>query len=440
MIRPNLRCLVAALVCLIFPSAAVHAQYAPHGAPGHPHLLQLPQSSYQAPIVDHYIQGDPNAWDGDQPIEKFLGNVVSHSWLRVEFLMWNYRRPGDGIIGAPVNGLEQGVYPNQIEGITAPVNLNDNPVYPAAQFGQTLFPTLASLENQDIPGVRGTWGIDLNGAELELSFFGMGQSSDEFFQDIAGPRQRLALQDPAIDPALGTTTQPNYAIPLLNNGVIPSVADGTFGTIGPLSALAFTNTLNIEMESQLWGTELALLTAKRIPGGVGPSWQWLGGFRYVNLDETFSISGTSLVGPPSHIKSSTLNNLYGPEFGGRAAFTSRWVTFSATPRVTFGLNDRTSTVVSNVLGVAGPRISDRTVEFGTITQLNLATEFHFSPAFSMFGGYDFMWMTGVTRPYENIVYNSVTNVAGDVVPEIGQHTNITNFMAHGFTIGAVFRY
>lgn len=439
MIRPNLRSFVAAMACLMSTSAAVHAQYAPNGAVGHTPLIQLPQSTYQAPIVDHYIQGDPNLWDDEQPIEKFVGDVASRSWLRLEFLMWSYRRPGDGIVGAPVDGLERGVQSDQIEGINVPIDFEDE-LDQANPVGQTLFPTLATVGNEDIPGMRGTLGVALNGAELELSFFGMQQSSDSFFRDIDGPRQQIALQDPNVDPALGTNTNPNFAIPLLNSFQVTDVADNAFGTVGPLNALVFTDALNITMESQIWGSEISLLTDRRIPGGEGPSWQWLGGFRYVNLDETFSIGGTRITGASSFIKSSTINNVYGPEIGGRAAFTTRWITLSATPRVMFGVNDHSSSLAANVLAAGPSRATDRSVDFGTITQLNLATEVHFSSAFSVYGGYDFMWMPSVTRPFENVIYNSTTDINGAAIPDIRQHTNLTNFIAQGFSVGACFRY
>ena len=135
-----------------------------------------------------------------------------------------------------------------------------------------------------------------------------------------------------------------------------------------------------------------------------------------------------------------MNNVYGPEFGGRAALTTKWITLSATPRVLFGVNDHSSNVSSNILAAIPGRATDRSVDFGTVTQLNLATEFHFSSAFSIYGGYDFMWMPSVTRPFENVVYNSTIDINGAAIADIRQHTNLTTFMAQGFSVGACFRY
>ncbi len=428
MIRPNLCQLVAASVCLVLSSSAAFAQYAPYGDSGHAPLFQRPQSTYQAPIIDHYIGGgDQPLWDEQQPIEKFFSNVVSRSWLRMEFLMWNYSTPSDSIIGAPVSGLQQQDLPSEVEGITVPVGLIDN-LNGGADVGQTLFPTYTPFGPVDTPGIRGTFGVNLGGAEMELSFFGLEQSNSEFIRNnISSARTRIGL-----DASQGTNQHPNYAIPLLTNG--------TPGTVAALNALVFTESMALESQTQLWGSEISFLTPRDAPGGAGLSWQWLGGFRYASLDEEFRIRGNSVGSAATTVRSTTVNNIYGPEFGGRVALSSKYVTFSATPRVTLGLNDHTTGVSSDILSAGGQKFGSRTIEFGTITQLNLATEIHFNTHFSIYGGYDFMWLPRVTRPYENIVYNSTTNAAGALVADIREHTNYVNFVAQGLSVGAVFRY
>jgi Putative beta barrel porin-7 (BBP7) len=70
----------------------------------------------------------------------------------------------------------------------------------------------------------------------------------------------------------------------------------------------------------------------------------------------------------------------------------------------------------------------------------LNAEVHMSESFSVYGGYDFMWLTGVTRPQDNIVYDSTPAVGGGFTPNIRQAPHLDDFMANGFTFGAIFKY
>jgi hypothetical protein len=289
---------------------------------------------------------------------------------------------------------------------------------------------------------------------MELSFFGTGQKTAvRDFGDLAAPRIGRSQLDPTIDPELGLSQvpllpgkmpfAPNYAVPLTTNGVVQDIAGA--------NALVFNDTLTMSMGSQVWGAEMAFLTSRNAPGGAGPSWQWLGGFRYLNLDERFNLTGTygdydnvSAIVPNrfTSITSSTINNIYGPEFGGRLALTSKYMSLSATPRVMFGLNDYQSTVNSSPNSLASVVTQNDSIDFSTASQLNLLAEFNLSPHFSVFGGYDFLCITSVTRPQDNIEWDSTTAALGGVAtPNIHERTIMDDFFfAQGFSFGGVFRY
>lgn len=428
MIRPNLRSFAAAVACLTLAPVAASAQEGFYGGPGDPSAHRLPRSSYQAPIQDHYIRGNTEVWDENRPIESFLGNVADRSWIRLEFLMWNNNGDHDHI-GAPVSGLQANSR-GELQGYTVPVPLVDNLNGGTVDTGDALFPNATMLGTKDIPGVRGTWGLDLNGADMEMSFFGMGQSSSSMVDnDISAARVFVGLTTP---PEFGTSLFPNTAVPLLTDGNVSPVAD--------VNALIFSESFSQNLETQMWGSEIVFLTDSNAPGGAGASFQWLGGFRYVNVDESYGFVGKAVNIAASSVNSSTINNFYGPELGARLALSSKYMTFSATPRVMFGLNDNSSSVSSVIQGVNGTTHDSRNVDFGTITQINLAAEVHLSPAFSVFGGYDFMVLTGITKPFDNIYYNSVTDSLGDRTADIGQRVELQNLVVNGFSIGAVFRY
>lgn len=433
MIRPNLRFFAAAVACLTFAPSITSAQY---GDPGpsmypSPSMYQAQGPEYAAPIQDYYLRDRRNLWDENRPIERFVGNVAKNSWLRLEFLMWNFQgNYGDGEfgwIGSSVTGLQRNTR-GELQGDTVTFPLLDN-LNGGTDVGEALFPYASALENNDIPAIRGTWGVELNGAELELSFFGTEQSSAQTgFLDLSTPRTNVGL-----DPILGTTSFPNLAVPLQTDGQ-PSTTDA-------LNAFVYTESFSARTQTQMWGTEAIVLSERTSPGGLGPSWQWLGGFRYVNFDDLFGFSGTSVgVAGATSVTSTAINNFYGPEVGGRFALTSSWITLSATPRVMFGLNDNTSKVGSVYQGTNGTFYDSRKVDFGTVTQVNLAAEIHVNTQFSVFAGYDFMVLTGVSRSYENILYNSATDGAGNVVPDVRQSVDLQNMLVNGFSFGATFRY
>ena len=448
--RPNLLSLAATAVLLSIASSEALAQYPPQYAgpqycppqqQGHPSLFQMPQNQYQAPVVDHYVEQAPGLWDENRPIEHFLHEVTSRSWLRLEFMQWSLQGPSGGTIGAPVSGLQFVVPNNSIEGIDVPILVNDN-LNGGNTAGFTLFPQSNGLDLIDTPGIRGTLGVAMNGGDLELSFFGFEQqSSVTAFNDIDGPRQIIAARPPVggvgvvIDPALGTTTNPNYAIPLLTDGTVTDVAG--------LNSLIFDKSLQATLSSQMWGSELTFLTDRYVPG-EGFGFQWLGGLRYTNLDESYNIQGIydggAAADRTTNISSAVNSNYYGPEAGARFSVNTRWFTLSATPRIMMGLNDYTATVSANAIGTGLTTFESSKVNFGTVTQLNLAAEVHLNTKFSVYGGYDFMWLTQVSRPDQNIYYNSISAGAAGFTPDIRQNVQYSNFAANGFSLGAVFRY
>ncbi|MFN9720294.1 MAG: BBP7 family outer membrane beta-barrel protein [Planctomycetota bacterium] len=432
MIRPNLRSLVAAFAVLTGAAPAAVAQYAPHQP-----LIQLPQSHYQAPIVDHYSEANGPLWQSEQPIEHFVEEVASRSAIRLEFMMFNLGAPPNAVIGAPVSNLGVGATPDRIDGITVPFDVNDN-LNGGNPTGLGLFPLTNAMDSGDTPGIRGTWLLDLEEAEMELSFFGFEQAGASLvYPDIDGPRDILAGIDPTIDPALGTTTLPNYVLPLLTDGAVADAAG--------FNSLIYNDSFEAYSETQMWGSELTFLSRRKLAGGVGFGLQYLGGFRYTNLDENFRFRGSfdgrgAFADYTSFVSATTQNNLYGPELGLRWSLNSKYLTLSATPRVMLGINDYMAHLSSDPLGTGTTVFKSDQVEFATMTQLGLNAEVHLSEGFSVYGGYDFMWLTGVTRPSDNIVYDSTTAVGGGFTPDIHQSVKLNDFMANGFTFGAVFRY
>jgi hypothetical protein len=298
--------------------------------------------------------------------------------------------------------------------------------------GVGVFPEMDNLDVSDTSGVRGIWGLDLSMADLEVEFFGTQKKSVGYdINNIAGYR-------PAGFESTGTVERPNIVIPLLTNGTSTNADSANY--------LIFDDSFSTRLTSQMWGSEISLLSKSYVPG-AGGSWQWLGGFRYLNYRESFDFRGTFNNGgiaadTVTQVHSTTNNNMYGPEAGFRAGVNNRWFSLSATPRVAFTLNDYTGiTNVASLSGNAAPTGgSGGAVEFTPIVQVSFTGEIHLSPSFSIFGGYDLMWIYRMTRPYDNLVFDSSPGAGGSPVPNIRQQIDLESMYTRGLSFGAVFRY
>lgn len=425
MLSPNLfRCLT---FFLLATTSCVTALAGPPGywqAPG----VHIPRSNYQAPIIDYYGGNRPKLWDDQQPVEHLLGELGKRSWMRFEYLHWTFARPGSKSIGAPAL--------NQTDPLVVTDNLDNGAIS-----GVGIIPSLGGMGLDDTPGVRGTWGLDLKNAEFELEFFGTASSEDSFSRtDLS------SFRPVTIDPVtglptttiIGTVERPNVVIPLLTDGVAQDAATANY--------LIYDGSFSASIESRMWGAEATIMTKSYVPDN-GLSWQWLGGFRYLSYDETYSHTGVDLNDGAGSLITTvggrTTNNMYGPEVGARAAVTNRWFTLSATPRVAFTLNNFSAQTHNSAAETSFVRttvgdVDD--VEFTPIVQLSLKGEIHITPNFSLFGGYDFMWIYRMTRPFDNITYDSTAGTVRAFDTIIGQQVDHESFYARGLSVGCVLRY
>ena len=413
MLRPNLfRCLTVFCVAVVW--------CAPGFAGGHPPGywqvpgVHIPHSQYQAPMVDYYNGQRPQGWNDQQPVEHFLGELGKRSWMRFDYLHWSFAEPGGMSIGAPVLDLSDPlrVFDNQNGGVDVGVSSIMN---------------TGNMAVDDVSGIRGTWGLDLANADFELEFFGTARGEDSF------SLRNLSLNRPAGSESIGTVERPNVVVPLLSSG---SAVDADAANY-----LIYDDSFTASLSSRMWGAEASLLSKNYLPGD-GFGWQWLGGFRYIAYEEKFGHVGVfnngqpSAVGVVTTVNADTVNNMYGPEVGARASLTNRFVTLSATPRIAFALNDYSGSTNINGTNVG----TGNGIDFTPIVQVSFTGEFHVTPNFSVFGGYDLMWMYRMTRPFDNIVYNSTPGVAGAFDTDIRQEIDLESFYARGLSVGCVLRY
>lgn len=386
-----------------------------------------PGVTYGNNVINYRVNKFQGFGNDQQPIEAFLGQFTRRSWLRVEFLLWDIEDPGDRLIGAPISDTD-GRDPFLVSDIGT-----------GESFGFAIVPDLNGVTLDNSAGIRGTYGIAFNGGEIEFSVMGNDQASGLInFPNLQAnrpePPDPADPNPPPPDAGLGTVNNPNIIIPLLVDGVAGSADDVAF--------LGFDSSYRASLQSQLWGAELNVLSAPQAQVNAF-TWQWLGGIRYLNFDESFNQVGVSdeggAVAPiTTSIRTSTTNNMYGPTFGFRSQLANKYFTFSASPRVTFALNDFTSRQSFSQDGI-GSSLSEEEIDFTTLTQVSLSAQFHPSEAWTFFAGYDFFWSHRTARPFRGTVYDS-TLAGAQLQPQIDLEPNPESLFIEGLSFGATFRF
>ncbi len=405
----------------------------------YPQPMVCPPMTYAQPapnVVNYNVGRHRNRWDERQPIEQFLIEMGQRSWIRFEYMQMEIERPGDQAIGAPISNFSSATDVNETRQITDPITGTD--------FGFSTIPNLNDLTLDNAPGIRGTYGIWFNGGSIEFSVFGTEQVSDGFqLNDLQGNRQPDPTLPTPPSAALGTEFDPNIIIPLSLNGVSPTIP--ATGPITDLAVIGFDSSYQTSVRSQIWGSELNVLSAA-VQQSDQLQWQWLGGFRYTSFDESFGQVGVrdnaGLISPPitTRIRSSVSNNVYGPSVGFRMSLASKYLTLSATPRVTFALNDYTSRLVASG-DLPAPIVSEtEEIDFTTLTQVSLLAEVNLTESFSLYGGYDFMWSYRMARPYRGINYDSTVPIGGNREARLGLSPDPESMYLQGFTFGATLRF
>ena len=391
---------------------------------------QMPNGhgSYQPAQINRYIgESTPDIWDESQPIERFFAAVAKRARVKLEYLHWDLENPDPRSLGAPILDIADP---------TTPFAVFNNSTGALTSAGLGIVVNTRELGLEDTPGARGTLAVDLNGGTLESTFFGVSQNNHDFVLD------NLQTGRLAGSLGIGTALRPNVVTPLLTNGVAT--------TSGALNAAIYDNSFRASIENQMWGAEVIFLRERYLPNEIF-NWQWLGGVRYVSLEETVTqvgvfdnggaLTGTNVI--TTTIQGETFNNMYGPQVGGRASWRTKHISMSVTPRIAFALNDHTSRangLVTGAVAAAGAVSStDESIDFTPIVEVNFQLEFHLTPHCTVFGGYDLFFAGQVSRPTDNLVYDSTAGVAG-FSPTLRQNVILDDFLAHGLNLGAILTY
>ncbi|MES2788079.1 MAG: BBP7 family outer membrane beta-barrel protein [Planctomycetota bacterium] len=325
-------------------------------------------------------------------------------FFRTEYLQFDYTRPGDVLLGAPQFGIADPTKPFQVfDGLG---NL----------LGFAEVPSLKSMKTENIPGVRGTVGIPLIFGSFEGSVFGMGTAQQSFQDDTLNGTLR--------HPFLGTST--------LINGVVDNNIE------------LYNDTYRATFTSKLWSSDMNLFFD-------GPSSNYFSfspmiGFKYLDLREGLQQRGSfipdPLLGLPkvvTDIDSYAANQVFAPQIGLRSKFENSFMAVTFDPKFGLGANVYKNRLeVNHFRGNGDPFtvMTDSSAQVVPTIDLNLTGRIKVSPNVNLTAGYNFIFVSRVTRPQDNIYYNDTGALNP---PGVVLQTHKEDIIFQGLTLGIEFR-
>ncbi len=356
----------------------------------------------------------------DSPLSKSLENSFRHAYFRTEFLLWSIGDPGNVVLGAP---LPLGADPR------IPANLPVNGrIDTTTQIGLGIVPTLDSVQLHGNNGFRGTFGVPVGPGTFEASAFVLQTNTSTL--DLTEVIQTL------VDPTDPLSDLAFVAQPVLINGV-PSVDE-----------LVYDVSYQAVLKTSVWGTEANYVFATPNAGDF-ITFSPLVGLRYFNFRESLHQTGVynladagGIINPiVGRIDSWTVNNSYGPQIGFRTEMTISRFTVGAEPKVMLGLNSykanlSTQNIRTNDTTIESPlNIQDKETTFGPMVDVKVYSRLALTQNLHVFAAYNLLWAGQLTRPYENIVYNTTVDAGA-----FQQNVKTTDAVLQGLSVGAEFRY
>lgn len=325
-------------------------------------------------LVTEQISGDKGLNYEDSPVDRFLMATAKSTWLRGEYLQWNFEGPGNQLLGSSVAGVVDPSKPFQatIAGQPATVQI----------------PTTSALHFRNVQGFRGTAGLSTNAGSLEANYFVFNRAQSSQFLGVL----------PA--PVLAPETQIQFATSTLLNGQ-PSN-----------NLFLYDSSFLVVQNTQMFGAE-ANWVAKS-PYEEGLVVRPMAGFRFIDFHERLFQRGTfdqqGLLDPAlvSDIDSDANNRIYAPQLGLRFEMIHRWFTLGFEPKVAFGVNNYDAMVRTDHLRSPGDpavKTTQSGSHFAPIGDFSVYGKVNLRDNLSLFASYQIMVANGISRPANNIFYN-----------------------------------
>ncbi len=404
------------------PAPSVYGQVsAGHSAVAYDSYAAPPVFGGPSPSSDIGFTTNPTDpafdYDDNSPFDRVLRSALRNSWIRAEYLQWDFESPRNHLLGEPI-ALE--------DDITQEFDYEPLNTFIFPDFATVRVPTLGPISLRDQNGVRMTAGLETTFGTFEASWFDLEEAGSEFSApELPSNPPTLPLPPFDFTWVLQST--------LVNGQVTDITAQDYF----------YNDSFDVSMRSNFRGAEIIFVRGpKRNVRGL--TWQPLVGFQYRRLDEDLFQRGVSIVPPlfylPSNprvttIDSSTENKMYSPEIGLRTEIENKWFKLGVEPKIGLGVNKyRGSVTVSQFRSDTDPTVYTSedgsrvipTFELKTYARVNV------SNSIALYVAYNLFYAGKVTRPYNNIRYNdNVVSPTADVT----QDTNFEQFRVQGLSVG-----
>lgn len=383
-----------------------------------------PQSRWPTPMTAGYDTPSPfyneayddltgdDGWDyGASPFDAFLLSTVKGAFLRIEYLNWTYKDPGNQALGAAVAGQPE---PRERFNVTVAGQL----------LGTARVPTLDAVDLGHRNGIRSTLGLPLPPGRggFEATIFWMQDKEERTEEFDIGP------------PDFGTTDPPEFI-------VTSTFTNGAPGT----NLFVYDQFYRTKFSSDLRGGELNWV-ADPYAAGTGLQIRPLIGFRYLKINEQLVQTGSfdqqqQLAVPlVSVITSQSDNMVYAPQVGLRMEFVHPRFALGIEPKIGVGINQIENNVTTERLRSQGDptiRSSDEGEEISAVGEISFYARAAVTEHMTVNFGYSFLFVDQVSRGHNSIFYNDNGPLA-DAAIVARQSAELMYYQ--GINLGAEFRY
>jgi hypothetical protein len=340
-------------------------------------------------------------------------------------------------------------------------------------YGSPFAPAMGGNSTQNFPGLSGGrvtlgyWLDDQQRYAVEGEGFSL-QNATTTFQTNSDPNGQPPMRIPLYNSVPYLAGGPGGMLVLpTEDGVPVSVPDAVAGHV------SFKNSLT------LWGAQANGVATLYRDASVELS--ALGGFRYLNLSESFNLR-LDIVGVPGTMYSgesgwtgdqfTTRNHFYGATLGLRGKYHFGPMFIETTGRLSFGADNEVQNVsggfqefntpiVSGIPGVAfglrpvttGPNGifaqpsnegQTSAAKFAVVPEVSIKLGYQIDPSLALTVGYDLLFISNVLRPTDQIDRNFSKGLPflQDPTSTVGptRRFKTSSFYAQGVTFGVSYRF
>ena len=199
----------------------------------------------------------------------------------------------------------------------------------------------------------------------------------------------------------------------------------------------FADEVSVRYTSQVNNAEVNRVCCYCCDGpGCSRSVEWLYGFRYLNLNEDFTIVSTDFQESTSTYDVQTNNNLFGAQVGSRVRHSrGRWSWEGASKAGIFGnaAEQHSDAIVDFPAFVVRPARSESGGNVAFVGDLNLTAVYQINNVWGARLGYNLIWIEGVALAPDQLDFTNTTTSGSDLSTDGG-------VLLHGINAGLEARW